>query len=106
MIIVVDINGAPHRINEKINIYSNGFACLLGSLLAIAMQIDKEFFVMIDGNKLYNPASKLSQFCNFKECSKECYRQYTTFLRTQNDTHYLIAQRRFLNDSKQIHEGF
>jgi hypothetical protein len=37
-------------------------------------------------------------FWRLRQCSKECYKQYSTFLRSKSRTPYLIAQRRFRND--------
>jgi hypothetical protein len=97
--IIIDINGTPY---DSINKPLENIA---------AKNIDDKFFMILsnpNGN-LFNPMEigvNIKQrdrergglYWRLHTCSRECFDQYTAFLRSKNRTHYLISQRRFLND--------
>jgi len=97
--IIIDINGTPHDlINKSVD-------------SVVAKNTDDRFFMVLTNSSgdLFNPLelnANIKQrdkergglYWRLKTCSRECFDQYTAFLRSKNRTHYLIAQRRFLND--------
>jgi len=96
----IDINGTPHM-------YEQGE---IPSFKVFARCSKQRWLVMASNEgDLFNPneindnlnrkdRERGGDFFKLQKCSKECYEQYTTFLRSKNLTHYLIAQRRFRND--------
>ncbi len=94
MIQFIDINGTPyHKLEDK-------------SKLIIAMLNDKHCFIIIRDGGLWplsgdaRSLDKPEEGFIMTECSYKCYKAYTTFLRSKNYTHFLIAQRRFTNEHK------
>lgn len=99
-IVVVDINGTPHKIDEDTE---PNFGIL-------AKRSGNRFLVMVSSEgDLFNPLvmgasinkrdrERGGMFWRLKTCSQECYDKYMIFLRSKNKTPYLLAQRRFRND--------
>lgn len=98
--VVVDINGTPHTIAKGTT----------PDFDILARWSGQRYLVLASNNgDLFNPldiSDKIKQrdkergglFWKLRACSEECYKQYTTFLRSRNKTPYLLAQRRFRND--------
>jgi len=98
--VIVDIEGTPHH-------YSSGQDV---SFAVFAKYINGKYFVLASSEgDLFNPNNlnhKIYRkdkergrlFWTLKRCSKECYRQYCTFLRSKNITPLRLAQRRFQYD--------
>lgn len=96
----IDIHGTPHEVKQGSRLEFKVFARFSG----------KRFLVMASGDgDLFNPNNQSDQigkkdtarggmFFKLRACSKECYENYVTFLRTKNHTHYVLAQRRFSHD--------
>ena len=99
-VIVVDINGTPHQIDDSEN----------PAFHVLARKSGERYLVLASNeNDLFNPLDikvKINQhdnqrgcpFWNLVTCSRECYEHYTSFLRSRNRTPFLIAQRRVWND--------
>ncbi len=100
-LITVDINGTPHKADGVVVDFK-----------VFAKWLDNRFFVLASGEgDLFDPLNSSNNvhkkdkerggvFWKLVACSQECYQQYTTFLRSKNRTSYIVAQRRFRNDSK------
>lgn len=100
-IIVVDRNGTPHEISPGVKPNFDVLArCSTNRCLVLASN-DGDLFDTSDINSNFNKRDKErgGMFWKLRTCSQECYRQYTIFLRSNNRTPYLLAQRRFRNDS-------
>lgn len=100
-IIVVDRNGTPHEISPGVEPNFDVLArCSTNRCLVLASN-NGDLFDLLDTNFNLNKRDKErgGMFWKLRTCSQECYRQYTIFLRSKNRTPYLLAQRRFRNDS-------
>lgn len=100
-VIVVDINGTPHDISKEMKPDFDVLARCSGDRCLVLASNDGDLFDPLDTNCILNKRDKErgGMFWKLRICSKECYRQYTIFLRSKNRTPYLLAQRRFRNDS-------
>lgn len=101
--IVVDISGTPY-------LYDKDQGRPLNNEEIFAKKLSNTYYVLAsrDGN-LYNPMrlgieslktkdkKRGGKLYNLMNCSKQCYNMYTTFLRSKNLTHFIIAERSFLN---------
>ena len=106
-VIITDINGTPNEVDDwgYEGKTSSGI-----SILAVWRKSDNKYLVLASNEgDLFNPLDSSNNihkrdrdrggmFWGLKKCSKECYGQYTIFLRSKNRTPYLVAQRRFRND--------
>lgn len=98
MKIVIDRNGTPHNddtdVDPIVAKQENGLYYVLASN-------DGDLFspITIGINVHKKDLTRGCPFWSLRPCSHECYEQYTSFLRSKNKTHYLIAQRRYCNDS-------
>ncbi len=98
--IVVDINGTPHEIYKDI---ASDFVVLArwsGNRYLVLSSNEGDLFNPLDAkaNVKKKDRERGGMFWKLRTCSQECYREYTTFLRSKNRTSYLLAQRRFRND--------
>lgn len=98
MTILVDKNGTPYEDKTDID------------TVAAKREYGLYYVLVSNDGDLFNPnitginahkkdLDRGRKFWNLQKCSRECYDQYTAFLRSKNNTHYLIAQRRYRNDS-------
>ncbi len=99
-VIVVDINGTPHEIGSS----------EIPDFDILARRSENRYMVLASNEGcLFDPLDaglnikrfdreRGGMFWKIKTCSKECFSQYTTFLRSKNRTPYLLAQRRFTSD--------
>ncbi len=104
---VIDINGTPYEIHDWK--YSDKMQSGI-DILAVWRKSDNRYLVRVsEEGDLFDPLDSTNnidkrdrerggRFWKFKRCSKECYRQYTTFLRSKSRTPYLVAQRRLRNE--------
>lgn len=101
-IIVVDINGTPHDVEKGTDTGFKVFARWSGQRYLVVVSNDGDLFDPQDTNASVHKRDKErgGMFWKLKTCSQECYQQYTTFLRSKNRVHYLLAQRRFRNDTR------
>lgn len=111
--IIVDINGTPHKFD------SVGGTRPLKVREILAQKIMSQTDTATNRHKvlvsqqgiLFNPTEPGIQInqvdrhhtglfvYNLRRCSKQCYDDYTAFLRSKNKIHLLIAQRRFYDES-------
>jgi hypothetical protein len=99
-VIVVDINGTPHEIEKGVQPDFDVLARWSGERYLVLASNDGDLFNPLDINdNIYKrDKERGGLFWKLRTCSQECYQQYTIFLRSQNRTPYLLAQRRFRND--------
>jgi hypothetical protein len=99
-IIVVDINGTPHEIENDTQPEFDVLARWSGNRYLVLVSNEGDLFSPVDPQAQIDKRDKErgGMFYRLKTCSQACYSQYTMFLRSKNRTHYLLAQRRFLND--------
>ena len=93
-IIVVDINGTPHKIADGTKIDSRVLAMWFGSRCSVMASNEGDLFDPLDERD----RKRSGMFWRLQKCSRKCYDQYTIFLRSKNRTPYILAQRRFRND--------
>jgi len=104
--IVVDVHGTPHRVdNRESPDYKIRPDCKIcakntGTRYLVLASSSGDLFDPTDSNNNINKRNKErgAPFWQLQRCSEECYKLYTSFLRTRNRTPLLIAQRRFRND--------
>lgn len=100
--IVVDVHGTPHEILCGSQPDFQALARWSGERYLVLASNDGDLFNVLDASndigKKDRERGKL--FWNLRTCSKECYDQYTAFLRSKSKTPFLLAQRRFRNDSR------
>lgn len=98
--IVVDINGTPHEIPHGSQPDFQALARWSGERYLVLASNDGDLFNVLDtSNNISKKDNERGKpFWSLKTCSKECYDQYTAFLRSKNKTPFLLAQRRFRND--------
>ncbi len=99
-VIVVDINGTPHEIPKGVKPDFDVLARWSGERYLALASGEGDLFDPSDVNINIHERDRErgGMFWRLRKCSQECYRQYTTFLRSKNRTPYLLAQRRFRND--------
>lgn len=107
-VLVVDINGTPHRIpicecgceNESVLANFDIFARQSNHRYSVLGSNDGDLFDPLDiGNNIHKrDKERGGMFWKLRKCSQECYRDYTAFLRSKNRTPFFLAQRRFRND--------
>lgn len=99
-VIVVDINGTPHEIEQGEKPSFDVFARWSGNRFLVLASNDGDLFNPTDTNDNLHKRDRErgGKFWRLRTCSQECYQQYTIFLRSKNRTPYLLAQRRFRND--------
>lgn len=99
-VIVVDINGTPHDIPKETQPDFSVLARRSGNRFLALASGDGDLFNPLDtdANIHKKDRERGGMFWKLRTCSKECYEQYTTFLRSKSRTPYLLAQRRFRND--------
>ena len=99
-VIVVDINGTPHEMKQGVMLDFNVFARWSGIRHLVLASNDGDLFNPLDINDDINKRDRErgGMFWRLRVCSRECYNDYTAFLRSKNRTSYLLAQRRFRND--------
>lgn len=99
-IIIVDINGTPHEIEQNELPPFKVLARWSGSRYLALASNEGDLFDPMDISAKINKRDleRGGMFWKLRTCSKECYDQYTIFLRSKNRTPYLLAQRRFRND--------
>lgn len=97
---VVDINGTPHRIDKGTQPDFPVLARWSGNRYLVLASNDGDLYDPVgkDKNLQKRDRKRGGLLWRLKTCSKECYDQYTTFLRSGNRTPYILAQRRFRND--------
>lgn len=98
--IVVDIGGTPHEEDNCSNVCFKVYAQRRGERYMVLASSNGDLFDPMDsGNNAHQKdRERGGPFWKLSSCSKECYDQYTTFLRSKNRTPLLVAQRRFRND--------
>lgn len=98
--IFVDINGTPHEKSDNIEPDFKVMAKWLGSKFFVMGSNEGDLFSPLDPTANIHKRDKErgGLFWQLRICSEECYKQYTTFLRSKHKTPYLLAQRRFRND--------
>lgn len=101
-VIVVDINGTPHEIGSSD----------IPDFDILARRSENRYMVLASNEgDLFDPfdtglkikkrdVERGGMFWRIRTCSKECFAQYTTFLRSKNRTPYILAQRRYRSDYK------
>lgn len=101
-VIVVDINGTPHKVSQGVKPDFDVLARWSGNRYLVLVSSNGDLFDSLDVNCHIKKRDRErgGMFWKLKTCSKECYNQYTIFLRSKNRTPYLLAQRRFSNDSR------
>ncbi len=99
-VIVVDINGTPHKIHKDVIPDFVVLARWSGNRYLVLSSNEGDLFNPLDikANVKKKDRERGGMFWKLRTCSQECYREYTTFLRSKNRTSYLLAQRRFRND--------
>lgn len=99
-VIVVDINGTPHEIPQGERPKFDVLARWTGHRYLVLASIEGDLFNPLDMNNNIKKRDKErgGLFWKLRTCSKECYRDYTVFLRCKNKTPHTLAQRRFRND--------
>ncbi len=99
-VIIVDINGTPHEIDQSSVADFIVMARWSGSRYLVIASNDGDLFDPLDSNNQIEKRDKQrgGRFWRLRTCSKECFYRYTGFLRSKNRTQYLLAQRRFRND--------
>lgn len=99
-VIVVDINGTPHEIQKGVQPDFSVLARWSGNRYLALASNDGDLFDPLNTSSGINKRDRErgGMFWKLRTCSRECYEQYTTFLRSRSRTPYLLAQRRFLND--------
>lgn len=99
-VIVVDINGTPHSIDQSEKPSFSVLARWSGSRYLALSSNEGDLFDPMNASLKINKRDmeRGGMFWKLRTCSKECYDQYTVFLRSKNRTPYLLAQRRFRND--------
>lgn len=99
-VIVVDINGTPHKVEKGAQPRFEVLARWSGERYLVLASIGGDLFDPLDvsNNMHKRDRERGGLFWKLRTCSQECYQQYTTFLRSKNRTPYLLAQRRFRND--------
>lgn len=99
-IIVVDINGTPYEISEGSSPNFDVLAKRSGNRYLVLASNEGNLFDPLNINDIIYKRDKErgGMFWKLRTCSRECYQQYTTFLRSKNKTPYLLAQRGFRND--------
>ena len=99
-VLVVDINGTPHKISKGSKSGFDVLAKCSGHRYLVLASIDGELFNPIDNNHKINKRDmeRGGLVWKLRTCSKECYRDYTVFLRSKNKVPHTLAQRRFRND--------
>lgn len=98
--IVVDIVGTPHRTSKSEKLDFDIFAIWSGNRYFVLVSNKGDLF---DPSNIDNDIKKLDEehgglFWGFIICDKECYQDYTSFLRSRNRTPYMLAQRRSRNE--------
>lgn len=99
-VIIVDINGTPHEIEQHAKPDFDVFARWSGDRYLVLASNDGDLFDPLDINNDIQKRDRErgNMFWRLRTCSEECYRQYGIFLRSKNRTPYLLSQRRFRND--------
>jgi len=99
-VIVADINGTQHEIDQESQPDFNVLARWSGNRYLVLASNENDLFNPLDPNNNINKRDKErgGLFWKLRTCSQECYLQYTTFLRNKNKASYLLAQRRLYND--------
>lgn len=99
-VIVIDINGTPHRVEKSAKTDFDIFARWSGERYLVLASNDADLFDPLDikCNIKKRDRERGGMFWKLRTCSQECYSQYIMFLRSRNRTPYLLAQRRFRND--------
>lgn len=99
-VIVVDTNGTPHTIEKGVNPDFRVCARRFGQRYLIFASSEGDLFdpLNVSLNTNIKDKERGEMFWRLRACSRECYEQYTIFLRSKNRTPYLLAQRRFRND--------
>lgn len=100
-VIIVDINGTPHRIEVGVKPDFRVFARWSGKRYLVFASSEGDLFdpANASSNMDKRDRERGEMFWRLRACSRECYEQYTMFLRSKNRTPYILAQRRFRNDS-------
>lgn len=98
--IIVDIAGTPHTIERSVDADFPIFAKNIGQKYLVLASGDGDLFNPLDSGHMMNQQDRKrgQPLWQLRPCSEECYRDYTSFLRSKNRTPYLLAQRRFQND--------
>lgn len=98
---VIDIHGTPHLVQRGESLNFDVFAKQSGDRYLVLASNDGELFdpTRSDVSIKHRDKKRGSMFWKLRICSKECYNEYVVFLRNKNRTPYLLAQRRFLNES-------
>ncbi len=110
---VVDINGTPYRYTTGDNTPWSSHSVLSlnltvarargdvdsGRVFEVLASGDGELFnpLVHNGNIPKNDRHRGGRHFRLVKCSSDCYRSYTTFLRSKNRTHFVVAQRRLLD---------
>lgn len=100
---IIDTHGTPHLFDNDKQLqeidWSKVLACKMNAVFKVMASAEGELF-----NPLSRPSSNSSrdrarggEYFQLRKCSAECYRSYITFLRGKNRTHFVLAQRRFLD---------
>lgn len=99
-VVVVDINGTPHEIDQGVQPGFDVLARWSGNRFLALSSNEGDLFDPLNTNNNLHKRDKErgGLFWKLRTCSQECYQQYTTFLRSKNRTPFLLAQRRFRND--------
>lgn len=99
-VIVVDMNGTPHRVDKGVSPDFSVLARWSGNRHLVLVSNEGDLFDPLNVNLDINNRDRErgGMFWRLRTCSRECYQQYTSFLRSKNRTPYLLAQRRFSND--------
>lgn len=99
-LIAVDIHGTPHSVVHDVEPTFVVFAKWIGDRYMVLASNEMDLFspYNIDHNLQKKDKERGGLFWRLKSCSKECYSDYTVFLRSKNKVPYTLAQRRFRND--------
>lgn len=101
---LIDVNGTPYK-------YLVGENLPIPLCKVVAKQIPTATFVLTSSEKgLFNPLEidanlmkrdriRGGRYYRLKRCGKSCYNSYVEFLRSKNRTHFILAQRRLLNEN-------
>jgi len=98
--IAVDEHGTPHSVQDTNKPTFKTYAKQRGERHMVLASSDGDLFdPMNSGHNVHQRDSERGGlFWKLRKCSKECYDQYTAFLRSKNRTPLMMAQRRFRND--------
>lgn len=98
--IIVDKLGTPHSLVEGVEPTFDVFATWIGNRRMVLASNDGDLFNPSNIDHVIHQRDKErgGLFWRLRNCSEECYRNYTVFLRSKNNVPYNLAQRRFRND--------